>query len=519
MPGLSLRKMGIGFAAAAAAFNPLTDLPPPSIWVHGVNSAKTKHTTFYTTQWNDISGNNNHAATTNGASTMFEDGAKMNGKNCLWCNGTPNAGVMETAWTPTDNDVYIICAVKRGVITSPDTGSTVRPICGFNDGASIGSHHSNTIAAETVVRAWDGLNITADGPVGGFTPGRYATIVYQLIGGAAMRVWVEGVKVIDVTVGINNGSLGPFWIGGTGTTVRRFQGYIGEIIAGEGILTDAQVAGVTNYLRNYWKPPIQKNVPWRFTDIQTIITDGGFGQGCAVSATDDVIFGTGGDVDQEDILIYNYTTLALEGTVATTGTLGVSHTQVNGLHYVESTNKLYVGANNFNVTPAAGWVAEYDYNPSLRTLTFVELHDVGANWAEGGCFLSDGRWLNCYTEIKNLRIYDSDFDLIGSTGDAPTGAPLSNSWFQGLAVTSEDVISANMHGSGNYGGWHQSWVLMPDNSLGSALYRCDAPNQDTDQDVFFDGTYYWWAERTANNANSLNNLKRATPSFALMDVG
>lgn len=509
-----MRLLGGG---AAKQFNPLTDLPPPSVWVHGEFSGQTKHSTFYTTQWNDLSGNNNHAATTDGASTMFEDGAQLNGHNCIWSNGTASTGVMETGWTPTGRDVYIIAAVKRGIITTADTGSTVRPIAGFTDGASVGTHHSNTVEAELVVRGWDGGTVLGNSASGSFPVGRFAIIVYQLISGSSMRVWLDGVEVITETSGIRDGALGEFFIGGTGVAERRFQGYLGEIIAGEGILTDAQVKAVSSYMR-YWKPPLRLSVPWNFTDITTVISDGGFGQGCAVSATDDVIFGTG-NPSQDDILIYNYTTLALEDTVVTTGTLGVSHTQVNGLHYVESTNKLYVGANNFNTTPAAGWVAEYDYDPALRTLTFVELHDMGANWAEGGCFLSDGRWINCYTEIKNLRIYDSSFEFIASTGDVPAGAPLSNHWFQSLTVTSEDVISTNMHGGGSYGGWLHQFVIMPDNSLGSAFYRVRPPNQDTDQGVFYDGTYYWWAERTANNATTNNHLKRATPVFSLMDVG
>lgn len=508
-PFRGIHKPAFSPLVSSPSFNPITDLPGLAVWYHGENSATTKQSDIYVTQWNDISGNNRHATTASGTSVVFEDGAKLNGKNCLFSNGGRFAGVLESGWTPVGNDVYIIAAVKRGILEDEDTGSTVRPVAGFTDGASVGSHYSNTVAANKAIRAWDGGAVTASGAADSFGVGKFAIIVYQLISGSSMKVWVDGTLVIDVATA-RDVALGEFWIGGTGTGVRRCAGYYGEIMSGEGILSDAQVAAVSAYLEP-WRPPLQVTVPWRWTSITEVLTDVGAGQGVAVG--DDAIFVTATGTNKI-IRVYNATTSALASSFDSDTIPSAAHSQVNGMHYDATNNKLYVGANNYQTTPALGWVYEFDYDATARTLAYVATRIVRGAWCEGPALLSTGDFLVCYHDTKALDLYNSSWVLQGSL-DTPNELVNANFW-QGLA-NNNNVILANVHNTSPY---QRAQAFYYNNgSLGDAFYKIAPPRIDCQQGVFYDGTNYWWAERTLSNNLTNNHVVRTDALTSLMDVG
>ena len=164
------------------------------------------------------------------------------------------------------------------------------------------------------------------------------------------------------------------------------------------------------------------------------------------------------------------------------------HTEVSGVYYDSVTDHLLVGANNYNTTPEAGWI--YEYNAS--DLSFIQAFDLGSRWVEA-CVLYGGNWFVVSANAHEIAEFDDSWNLIqvhSLPGDAPSGL-----YWQGIFIVN-DVFYINYHEPQNV-----LWALKLDGS--PRTFRvltsgCVTPTEDCTQGVFRFGDALFWAERTAS---------------------
>ncbi len=68
---------------------------------------------------------------------------------------------------------------------------------------------------------------------------------------------------------------------------------------------------------------------------------------------------------------------------------------------------LYTGANNFNTTPAKGWILEF--NPT--TFALIATHETMAGFCEGGAWRNNEFWA-VFHNVSTVQRFDSDFTSI-----------------------------------------------------------------------------------------------------------
>jgi len=112
-------------------------------------------------------------------------------------------------------------------------------------------------------------------------------------------------------------------------------------------------------------------------------------------------------------------------------------TQLNHVHYKDGI--LYIGANNYDVTPKKGWIVEY--NADDLTPVSGGVHSVRAQWGEG-CAYHDGYFWVIYGDYYYVDKYDASWNLI-ATYDLPYHPPVG-AGYQGCAWIG-DYFYANIH--------------------------------------------------------------------------
>src|SRR5690606_24092564 len=131
--------------------------------------------------------------------------------------------------------------------------------------------------------------------------------------------------------------------------------------------------GAEDALIDWYDGPYSFTLPDRSADLGTANS-----QGVAYAGTQSYYY-------TDSANLYKYTRNSETGVYSLVTSRGVTgddptpaKKQINGINY--HNGYLWVGANNFDSSPHAGWIVQYD--PS--DLTWVATHEVGAHWCEGG---------------------------------------------------------------------------------------------------------------------------------------
>lgn len=508
-----LRKRG----AAAPAFTP-ADLATVDGWYNELGKSVDGDGNL--TQWNDQSGNSRHLTPFLPGSTQFSSGHKFNGLDGVHTRGNHAGSYLVNGWTPTNNQsLFIAVRVRRDWLLTTG-GSTLRPVVSTgSSGLSLGTGNSPTTAAQNVVRTYDGSNVRSSAN-DTFAPGEACTLImqYDYNGGSpTITVYKDGVQVIAPVSAVTN-PYGAMVVGrDLGHPTRFWEGYIFEIVVGQMVLSAGEIANLTTYLSR-WDSGRTATVIRGWSGATQLITDAGAGQG--VSSGNGFIFTTASSTNQL-IEWFEDSTFTSQGSLDCTSFNGGAHTQVNGQFFNPTTNKLYVGANNFATTPELGWIYIFDFDPAgnsgAGTLTFDQAVSVAGNHCEGCAEMSDGTFMVCYHDVNRVDHYSSSFVLLNQI-TLPDRFGTSSFFYQGPAVK-DDVIYMNYHGNAGVNFNFMVGFKYEAGSLHEATARLDVMSTDCRQGVFNDGTDFLAAQRTANNNNSNNHVVRATPLTYLADVG
>lgn len=189
--------------------------------------------------------------------------------------------------------------------------------------------------------------------------------------------------------------------------------------------------------------------------------------------------------------------------------------QVNGLYFDAATNKLYSGANNWNTTPYAGWVVEYDV-ASDGSLAYVAEHSVGAHVCEG-CALYDGSWWVVYHDLHEIHQYDLSWGFVAAhslPAPDPGDGSTAGNYYQGIAWR-DDVAYVNCHGLNE-----NAPKMLAFRWTGSAFEFAATltPPENATQGFVFDGDTMLLSVRTQANGAAPNHVLRADVA-PLQEIG
>ncbi|MGB1215518.1 MAG: hypothetical protein ACPG4X_19265 [Pikeienuella sp.] len=408
----------MGDSTPPNVFDPM-DLSP-EIWLTPGDSAEvTLDANGYVSQATDQSGNNNHG-TTGTESIRAAYGYRVGGEKALAFQGTLNGldvdkgSQMVTPWTPT-SDFWVALFVQRGPQRNSGSGSSVRTF--FTSGPasgneiSVGTRDSNDAVDNTIYY----FNQTSGGVVqtanDSFQTGDRAVVFLQYSRTNYARVYRDNVLVLDHSTDVNTVP-GPLWIGSSDhLDERSFNGLIPEFIGGNGILADEDRIALCNYLAKY-NTGASETLITQITNTATHVKDAT--QGVAISSDGFVFTATTPHSTSKFIVTtYNADMSTSLQTYDTSADLPVDADQSNSLYFDEGTDKLYVGANNYNVTsPRKGWILEYDVNTSTGALTFVARYDVGSNWCEGCTKGPNGNFFVFYHDDWAIHEYSTSWTLV-----------------------------------------------------------------------------------------------------------
>lgn len=511
----------LGSGSAPPAFSP-GDLATVDGWYKETN--KTRASNGWLQQWDDISGNARHITISNGGtSVQVTSGHSFNGMDATHTAGFTFSSYMLNGWTPVDNQPLFVAVRCRRDYLANTGGSTLRPVVSFGpSGLQLCHGNDPSLAAQNVVRTYDGSTVQSAAD-DSWLPGEACNLIMQYDhngGSPLLTVWKDGVIVIG-PVSCAANPFGPMVIGrDTDRTDRVYQGYIMEIVTGQMLLSTNEVADLNTYL-NRWETGRTATVIHSWSGSTQIMTDVQASQGTA--SGDGFIFTTANDSDNLSFQWWDGTTFVNRGIYDTSGDNGGLHVQVNGAYYDPAANTLWLGANNFNTTPARGWILRYDFDPAANSgnggITFNAAYPVADNWCEGAAPLSDGTWIACYHDVARLDRYSADFSTRLNTYDLPVRyiEPGGNH-FQGVSIR-DDVVVLPYHGNAG-----ADWNFYPQfKFVDGGLYEAE-PNLETiannaRQGLFNEGSSFLAAIRTNNNPNSNNHVNRATPVTYTADIG
>lgn len=169
-----------------------------------------------------------------------------------------------------------------------------------------------------------------------------------------------------------------------------------------------------------------------------------------------------------------------------------SHNQIAGIYYDDSTDKLYVAANNFffgQVVGQQGWVHEYN----ASDLSFVTYHDTGANICEQ-VWPWGGYWWQVNANAHEILQFDLSWNLVDT--HALPGADPTTSYWQAIFVIN-DIFYLNLHNEAAGANPHARLRAYEWNGSGfdAVAGTIDPPTWWCGQGAYFDGANVYWAER------------------------
>ena len=215
-----------------------TDLNDLEVWLDSDDSSTINDTAGAVDQWDDKSGNDNHATAT-GSARPTTGADVINGRNVIDFNGTSNflqtAAFSSASSQP--NTIFIVC--RR---TNTNTGAN-----GIYGGIGASNRH-NLFTTSTSYGMWSGSSV--------ITGGTFDTNVHLL-----STVW-DGGDTITRQDGTTIISANPGTNSLTGITLgARFDGNnkgaveIGEVIVYRRELTTTEIINVEAYLQKKWNTP------------------------------------------------------------------------------------------------------------------------------------------------------------------------------------------------------------------------------------------------------------------------
>lgn len=180
--------------------------------------------------WTDSSGNGNNATAAGGNRPTYKVNIK-NSKPAVQFSGT---NLMTTA-------------AFGAALSQPSTVFLVGQAAGastFMDGIIAGSRHLLDFNTGTTVRALAGSGITSNATVAQFN---YFTVIFN---GASSSLQVNANTAVSGDTGAN--TLTGVTLGANFTPTASLNGYIGEVLIYNALLSAAQITQVQNYIKAKW---------------------------------------------------------------------------------------------------------------------------------------------------------------------------------------------------------------------------------------------------------------------------
>lgn len=499
-------------------FNPAT--LSPQAWFDLDDEAGVTLTDNYVSQVDDKSGNDNHATTATVA-IRADYGYIVGGRKALGFAGTLNnsteqGSLLITPWVPED-DFWVAFTFQRGP-QRDRTGSTVRPIftCGGSElnEISVGTRNSNSSEDNTLYIFADGGLVTQSAN-DSFQSGDRANCVFQYSRNNYMRLYVDGVLLLEQTTNITQAPTTLFLGGSPHTPVRRVNGLLPEFVGGNGILTGEDIAGLSSYLASKYSAGASKSLMYQINNTATEVKNAT--QGVAISSDGFVFTATAAhSINKFLVTTYSADRTTTLQTYDTSVDLPANADQANTLFFDEDTDKLYVGSNNYRDSPAQGWILEYDVNTTTGALTFVARHDVGAYWNEG-CTKYGGYFWTFYHNDWAIHQYDLDWNFV-ARHELEISNPENTSekiLIQGGHFV-DDILYIVIH-NGNPRSptmYALHWTGTRFDGVSLGIY----PGVDGGQGFDYDGTQFLQASR-GGGSTSNPRLKISTADFRTALVG
>lgn len=223
----------------------------PSLWLDAANTASITSSGGLVSQWNDLSGNANHA-TASGTDRPTTNATTRNGRNVLDFNGSNVLGLTSTitlgaAWT------VAAVAVKAGV-------SNKSVLIVGNIGVDYATYLTLPLSATSGTPYMGTYNST--GPSFYTTNGPSS---YTVTNWVSLIGVVAGTGATDTTL-YQNGTAGTAgqggmvgqtlkWVGYYSPTTYSLQGSIGELIVVPRALSAGERTTLQTYLRAKWNTP------------------------------------------------------------------------------------------------------------------------------------------------------------------------------------------------------------------------------------------------------------------------
>ncbi len=230
----------LGFRYKARKIFTPTNISNITLWLDASDTSTITHISGAVSQWNDKSGNNNHATQTTTANQPITNSVTIGGKNAIAFDGTSDFMNITAAVSRTNG--YSVF-----VVNSPDSVSAnPRTYIGGPSGAFT-FRIDDTPLQTQIVKASVAVILG-----GNDTPAANTSYISS----CRSSIMGNNIQINGSTVGSDN--INPAYssdcdiIGTNSSTFGFFDGKIGEIIIYAGILTDVEMNQVGNYLSAKW---------------------------------------------------------------------------------------------------------------------------------------------------------------------------------------------------------------------------------------------------------------------------
>lgn len=226
---------------------------------------------------------------------------------------------------------------------------------------------------------------------------------------------------------------------------------------------------------------------------------------------DGTYFYTTGIDSQGDYTLYKWdSSWNLVASRSVEGDDPTGKTQVNHIFYKDG--KLYLGANNYNISPRHGWILVYD----ASDLSYITYHSLLDHGNEGATF-HNGYWWAVYGNYKYVSKYDTSWNWVA---DYALSYPIDDHYYQGI-IWVEDYIYVNIHDGTTP---NRVDVYHWNGSGFDEVARLAPPTAQSTQGLALgpDGKTVWFAERAhlgvvGDNRVVESTLVRAPETFLDVD--
>ncbi len=247
--GHTLTRMGNFRGRVSSGKTPFTPISlSPVLWLDASDTASITQAAGSVSQWNDKSGNGNHATQGAGASQPITGTRTINGRNVLDFKGSPvhmscAAGLFSIAVG--DNTLITVhqrdSASGNSVIIGAKEAGYSNRVWGLNDRSSSKSFLSGGYGQDSVITASADINVHMfAGRRSGTTNG--------------VMLWQDGSSTGTTGTGLNK-TIDAMFIGKNSISdFDYFNGTIAEILLFNRALSNMEINNIGDYIKSKWGP-------------------------------------------------------------------------------------------------------------------------------------------------------------------------------------------------------------------------------------------------------------------------